>query len=115
MRNINQLEELVIAERRGNKIESQGHHEGDNVLEVGGHIGYVTQVFEDLVGDQGRVFVAEPTPKSRFYLKKNVRPNTKVLPIALADINGEMDFFTEKFGGFTNSLISDFTKKSNKS
>tara|TARA_B100000242_G_scaffold240725_1_gene180798 strand:- start:603 stop:1397 length:795 start_codon:yes stop_codon:yes gene_type:complete len=90
-------------------------NEGDNVLEVGGHIGYVTQVFEDLVGDQGRVFVAEPTPKSRFYLKKNVRSNTKVLPIALADINGEMDFFTEKFGGFTNSLISDFTKKSNKS
>ena len=33
----------------------------------------------------------------------------------MADINGEMDFFTEKFGGFTNSLISDFTKKSNKS
>ena len=33
MKNINQLEELVLAERRGNKIESQGHQEGDNILD----------------------------------------------------------------------------------
>ena len=33
MKNINQLEELVLAERRGNKIESQGHEEGDNILD----------------------------------------------------------------------------------
>ncbi len=33
MKNINQLEELVFAERRGNKIESQGHQEGDNILD----------------------------------------------------------------------------------
>ncbi len=32
MKNINQLEELVTAERRGNKIESQSHQEGDNIL-----------------------------------------------------------------------------------
>ena len=31
MTNINQLEELVTAERRGNKIESQSHQEGDNL------------------------------------------------------------------------------------
>ena len=33
IRNINQLEELVTAERRGNKIESQSHQEGDNILD----------------------------------------------------------------------------------
>ncbi len=33
MKNINQLEELVLAERKGNKIESQGHQEGDNILD----------------------------------------------------------------------------------
>ena len=33
MKNINQLEELVTAERRGNKIESQTHQEGDNILD----------------------------------------------------------------------------------
>ena len=33
MKNINQLEELVTAERRGNKIESQSHQEGDNILD----------------------------------------------------------------------------------
>ena len=33
MKNINQLEELALAERRGNKIESQAHQEGDNILD----------------------------------------------------------------------------------
>lgn len=87
---------------------------GDCVLEVGGHIGYVTQIFENLVGDKGKVFVAEPTPKSRLYLKKNVRHDSTVLPIAVSDKNGEMDFYTEEFGGFTNSLVGSFTEKTNK-
>ena len=40
------------------------------VCEVGGHIGYMTQIFEDLVGEKGTVFVAEPTPNSIKFLKK---------------------------------------------
>ena len=46
--------------------------EGSSVLEVGGHIGHVTQLFESLVGNSGKVLVAEPTKESLFYLKKNV-------------------------------------------
>ena len=42
-------------------------NDGDCVLEVGGHIGYVTQIFEDLVGGNGLVYVAEPTPFSRYF------------------------------------------------
>lgn len=85
---------------------------GDCIFEIGGHIGYVTQIFEDLVGVEGKVLVAEPTPKSRYFLKKNVRDNTMVLPFAMADVNGEMEFFTEEFGGFTNSLANEFTEVS---
>ncbi len=33
MKNINQLEELVTTERKGSKIESQSHQEGDNILD----------------------------------------------------------------------------------
>ena len=40
------------------------------VLEVGSHIGYLTQYFEDLVGSEGRVFAVEPTRGSLQYLKK---------------------------------------------
>lgn len=38
--------------------------EGDKVLEIGGHIGYLTQVFEDIVGQRGIVVVCEPTPSN---------------------------------------------------
>lgn len=85
---------------------------GDCVFEIGGHIGYFTQIFEDLVGEEGKVLVAEPTPKNRDFLMKNVRDNTAVLPFAMADMNGEMEFYTEKFGGFTNSLVNEFTEAS---
>ena len=88
---------------------------GDCVFEIGGHIGYVTQIFEDLVGVEGKVLVAEPTPKSRYFLTKNVRDNTTVLPFAMADVNGEMEFYTEQFGGFTNSLVNEFTEASSES
>lgn len=89
--------------------------DGDCVFEIGGHIGYVTQIFEDLVGAEGKVLVAEPTPKSRYFLMKNVRDNTTVFPFAMADVNGKMDFYTEKFGGFTNSLVNEFTEASSES
>ena len=95
------------------KMFSKLINKGDCVFEIGGHIGYVTQIFEDLVGAEGKVLVAEPTPKSRYFLKKNVRDSTKVLPFAMADLDGEMEFYSEKFGGFTNSLVSEFTEASN--
>lgn len=95
------------------KMFSKLVNKGDCVFEIGGHIGYVTQIFEDLVGAEGKVLVAEPTPKSRYLLEKNVRDNTKVLPFAMADIDGEMEFYTEKFGGFTNSLMSGLAEATN--
>ena len=55
-----------------NKIISNG----DCVFEIGGHIGYVTQIFEGLVGVDGKVLVAEPTPK-------NVRPGASALIVAM--------------------------------
>ena len=33
MKNFNQLEDLVLADRKGNKIESQAYQEGDNILD----------------------------------------------------------------------------------
>ena len=87
---------------------------GDNVLEVGTHIGYLTQYFEFLVGDEGHILAVEPTPNSLYYLKKNVRPKTKIIEKAASNMRGEIEFFTEEFGGFTNSLVSEFTKSQNK-
>ena len=87
---------------------------GDSVLEVGTHIGYLTQYFEFLVGDAGHILAVEPTPNSLYYLKKNVCPKTIIIEKAASNKSGEVEFFTEEFGGFTNSLISEFTQNQNK-
>ena len=88
---------------------------GDCVLEVGTHIGYLTQVFENLVGKEGKVLAVEPTPKSLFFLKKNTLSKTTIIEKAASNYKGQDDFFVENFGGFTNSLNSNFTKLQNKS
>lgn len=87
---------------------------GDNVIEVGAHIGYLTQFFEELVGDKGCVIAIEPTPSSIQLLKKNINRKTKLIPKAASDTKGEVNFFTEGFGGFTNSLIEQFTQIKNR-
>ena len=83
------------------------------VLEVGTHIGYLTQYFEDLVGSDGRVLAVEPTQNSLRLLKKNVRSNTTVIEKAASCKKGQAEFFVEEFGGFTNSLIEEFTRSKN--
>lgn len=81
---------------------------GDKVLEVGTHIGYVTQVFEEIVGKEGQLVVIEPTPESNYYLKKNICPATKIICKAASNYSGEGSFFTMDTGGFTNSLDKEF-------
>ena len=79
------------------------------IVEIGAHIGYVSQVFEDLAGPTGCVIVCEPTSSSLSFLRRNVFPETIILPIAISDHNGYASFFCEAKGGFTNSLIKDWT------
>ena len=47
-------------------------HSGQSVLEIGTHIGYLTQVFEMLVGKEGSVLAVEPSPKNIYFLKKYI-------------------------------------------
>jgi len=89
--------------------------QGFSVLEVGTHIGYLTQYFEDLVGSKGRVLAVEPTQDSLRYLKKNIRSDTIVIEKAASDKKGQAEFFVESFGGFTNSLVEEFTHTCNES
>ena len=83
------------------------------VLEIGAHIGYLTQFFEYLVYPLGKVYVVEPSPNNRKFLKKNVKKSTLILPIALSNKLGEEKFFIDSYGGFTNSLKKDFTFSKN--
>jgi FkbM family methyltransferase len=83
---------------------------GDQVLEAGGHIGYVTLFLADLVGPGGGVVVFEPGPGNLAYLRPNVasRPNVRVVAAAVSDHNGIADFYVENLSGQNNSLVEDF-------
>ena len=102
------------AKREEHEVDAFRAHikEGQNVLEVGAHIGYLSQFFEHLIGSKGRLIVVEPTSFSRQFLSKNVASTTTVLPIALSDTIGEVEFYMEGLGGFTNSIEREFTQTS---
>lgn len=84
--------------------------EDEVIFEIGGHIGYITQIFEQIVGEKGKVLVAEPTPESINLLRKNKLKSTILVDKAVSDCIGVRKFYTEKFGGFTNSLNKEFTE-----
>ena len=83
---------------------------GDEVVEVGGHIGYLTLYFRHLVDDSGTVVVFEPGEGNLKYLEKNIEPfeNVWVDKRAVSNCVGEAKFFIENFSGQNNSLLSDY-------
>lgn len=48
---------------------------GNNVLDIGAHVGYYTLLFAKLVGKEGKVFAFEPNPNNFVLLKKNLEMN----------------------------------------
>ena len=84
-----------------------------NFLEVGSHIGFVTQIFEEKAKSTGSVVALEPTPISYEYLAKNSSLDTKLLKLAASDTRGTAIFFADDFGGFTNSLCQSYTSGQN--
>ena len=84
---------------------------GNLVVEVGGHIGYMSVYFAHLVGPQGRVVVFEPGPNNLPYLIVNTKkyPNVQVVPDALTDFTGSATLYTEELSGQNNSLLDQYT------
>jgi FkbM family methyltransferase len=50
---------------------------GETIVEIGGHIGYLSIYLSDLVGPQGRVYVFEPGPNNIPYIRKNIAERQK--------------------------------------
>jgi FkbM family methyltransferase len=85
---------------------------GDVVLEVGGHIGYLTVFFAGLVGREGKVFVFEPGVNNLPYIKSNIRlfPQVSLIQKAITDHNGEIEFYVESLSGQNNTVCADFPR-----
>jgi len=71
-------------------------HRGDSVIDVGAQLGYVTAHLAELVGTMGCVHSFEPDPNALVQLRSTVSANghswVKIFPIALGDVEGDIDF-----------------------
>lgn len=85
---------------------------GMTVLEIGGHIGYLSTYYSYLVGQSGKVIVFEPGKNNLVYLYKNVRfssfKNIIVEELAAGNQNCSMTFYLDPLTGQNNSLVKDF-------
>lgn len=70
---------------------------GGVALDVGANVGWHTLLMAQLVGSGGRVFAAEANPSVRIRLRDNLNLNnfqqTEIIPHALADSEGIVDFY----------------------
>lgn len=85
---------------------------GDAVIEIGGHIGYISLYFAGLVGPSGQVTVFEPGPNNLPYIRANVgaKGNIRLIEKAVADFSGTASFYVENYTGQNNSLLSDYSR-----
>lgn len=71
---------------------------GDSIIEVGANVGTETIGFSDIVGEEGKVYAFEPSPKNLEALNQTLTTggiqNVVVLPIALGDRCQKMGFST---------------------
>ena len=97
-------------ERHSLEICQEAIRPGDTVIEVGGHIGYLTLFFSQLVGDTGQVHVFEPGANNLPYIEQNVRsrPNITLVKKGAGNENGTATFYLENLAGQNNSLVKDF-------
>jgi FkbM family methyltransferase len=84
--------------------------EGDYVIEIGGHIGYISLYLAHLVGPKGRITVFEPGPDNLPYLQKNTAadPRISLVKKAVTDYVGTAKLYIDKLTGQNNSLIADY-------
>jgi FkbM family methyltransferase len=97
-------------ERRSLDICQQAIRPGDTVIEVGGHIGYLSLFFSQLVGELGQVHVFEPGQNNLPYLARNLssRHNVTLVKKAAGNHNGTATFYLENLAGQNNSMVKDF-------
>jgi FkbM family methyltransferase len=83
---------------------------GDTVIEVGGHVGYFSVLYAQLVGSRGRVFTFEPGDNNLPYIRRNLARhlNTEIIEKAVSDQNGFVKFWLEDLSGQNNSMVENY-------
>jgi FkbM family methyltransferase len=97
-------------ERRSMELFARLIKPGMTIVEVGGHIGYMSVYFEHLASPSGRVIVFEPGSNNLPYIRKTV---SDIFAITLEEKgvgkqDGYLDFFEESLTGQNNSFVENF-------
>ena len=82
----------------------------NNVLEIGGHIGYIAMFFSYLVGSKGSVIIFEPGENNLPYLRENLKgqKNTEIIEKGAGNENTIKFFFIENLTGQNNTFVENF-------
>ena len=97
-------------ERRSMELFAKLLSPGMIVIEVGGHIGYMSVYFDHLVQPDGRVIVFEPGSNNLPYISKTVAPHKNIIleEKGVGNFDGTMEFFEESLTGQNNSFVKNF-------
>jgi FkbM family methyltransferase len=81
----------------------------DTVIEVGGHIGYISLYFARCAS-KGTVHVFEPGANNLRYLEKNIQgtKNIHLHKVAAGDVQGNQFFYMDPITGQNNTLLKDY-------
>lgn len=82
---------------------------GDTVIEIGGHIGYISLWFSHLVGEKGCVHVFEPGENNLPYIRENVSKKNNVCLVekGAGSENGTLSFYLDDLSGQNNTFLQD--------
>lgn len=87
---------------------------GAHVVEVGGHIGFISIFFMKLVGAGGTLTVFEPGSNNLPYIRRNIQAakalgtKTTLVEKAVGDCIGDVTFFEDSLTGQNNSVVENF-------
>jgi FkbM family methyltransferase len=85
---------------------------GDKVVEVGGHIGYLSLWFAECTGKAARdnVIVFEPGSNNLPYIRQNVAgiDQIRLIEKGCGPTTGKLEFFEESLTGQNNSFVKSF-------
>ena len=83
---------------------------GDVVIEVGGHIGFISMFFSSLIGKHGQLIVFEPGKNNLYYTHANLSPlfNTRIIEKGCSDVNDVLSFYEDNITGQNNSLLENY-------
>jgi FkbM family methyltransferase len=83
---------------------------GDSVVDIGGHIGYVSLYLSELVGEEGKVFVFEPGANNLPYIGKNLEQvgNALLVEKAVSSSGAKAALYVEDIAGQTDSVVHDY-------